>query len=158
MNNQALPLPMRLGAAAALNQYEQNAPQALQQIEEVRNKTAELDTDIILDQSFDTINVQAEQLDEIIKFGAAQSMDILDLIDLSNITGKENLIERIENRRKEAAQAQGQNPQASLLQAKAQEAAASAQHEQQKAIQAGIESQMLKQGAMNIPLKGNVSI
>jgi hypothetical protein len=105
MDNEALDLPLRLGASAQMIMLEQQNPQALQQVVEVRNQTAEMDMDIILDQSFDTINIQAEQLDALLKYGAANQMDIVDLIDLSNITGKDDLIERINKRKQDAAQA-----------------------------------------------------
>jgi len=116
MDDESKPLALRLGASAQMIMLEQEAQQnpqqnPLQQIVTTKNNTAEMDMDIILDQSFDTVNIQAEQLDALMKYGAANQMDIIDLIDLSNITDKDQLIERIQKRRTDAQQAQGQQQQ-----------------------------------------------
>lgn len=108
MDDDSLPREMRLGASAQLIQLERTNPEGLQEVIEVKNRPTELDMDIILNESYDTINVSQEQLDAILKFGAQGQFDIIDLLEISNVTGKDRLIEKLENRRKEAAEAQAQ--------------------------------------------------
>lgn len=158
MDDEALPMEMRLGASAQMIMLEQQNPEGLQELVETKNQAAELDMDIILDQSFDTINIQQEQLDAILKFGAAQSFDIRDLIDISNITGKEDLIERIEKRKKEASEAQQgiMEMQQKIAEAKMAEAAANAKVKEADAQQTQIENQLLIQNP-EVPFKGSVS-
>jgi hypothetical protein len=102
------PYPMKLGAQHQLQQLQQTNPQALQQPVFVKNKPAELDMDIILDESYDAINTSQEQLDTIMKMGAAGQFNITDLLEISNLPGKRKLIEKIEERQ----QQQGQSGQA----------------------------------------------
>lgn len=159
MDDEEKPKEMRLGASAQLIMLEQQNPDALQQIIEVKNRPAELDMDIILEESFDFINASEEQLDAILQFGAQNQFDVVDLLEISNIRHKDKLIERIENRRKEAAEqaaAQGPDPQSQYLTAKAQEAGASAASKEQDAQQTAIENQLLQQHGP-VGFKGNVS-
>lgn len=149
----------RMGAAAQMIIFEQGNPQALEQIIEIRNRPAELDMDIILDQSYDTINSSQEQLDAIIQFGAQNQFDLVDLLEISSIRHKERLIEKIENRRKEAAEQmanQPPDPQSQYLTAKASEAAANVEVKKQDAMQTAIENQLLQQHGP-VGFKGSVS-
>lgn len=159
MADESKPQAMRLGASAQLIQLEQSSPEALQQVIEVKNKPAELDMDIVLDESFDVINASQEQLDAILKMGAQNQLDIIDLLTISNITGRDKLIEKLESRRKEAAEAAANQPppaQDQYLQAKAAEAAAATKVKEQDATQTAIENELLKQQP-TIPFKGTVS-
>lgn len=157
MDDEAKPYAMKLGAAAQLSMLEKTNPEALQQLVQTRNQPAELDMDIILDESYDTINVSQEQLDAIIKYGAQNQFDIIDLLHLSNIQGKEKLIDKLEARRKEAAQADP-DPQSQLLAAKAAEAAANVEVKKADAQQTQVETQILQNTPPQmIPFKGNVS-
>jgi hypothetical protein len=140
---------------------EKQNPQALQQVVKTKNRVTELDMDIILDEAYDTANVSQEQLDAIMKYGIQGGLDIIDLLELSNITGKEKMIEKIENRKAEAAKAsqdQPPDPQALYLQSKAKEADASAAAKAADAQQTQLETQMLQATppAM-VPFKGSVS-
>lgn len=158
MDDDSKPLALRLGASAKMIMLEQSSPQELEQVIEVQNKPAELDMDIVLDQTFDSVNASQEQLDAIIEFGAAGQFDIIDLLEISNISGKDKLIEKLERRRKEAAEAaQGApDPQAEYLSAKAAEAAASVKVKEQDAAQTQIENELLLQQPQ-VPFKGSVS-
>ena len=98
----------------------------LKEIVTVRNKPAELDVDIILDQSFDTVNVQQEQFEVLAKFAQGQDIDILELIELSQLRGKDELIDKIKKRRE--AQSQQPNPEAAQKQAEMQQKAQEAQN------------------------------
>lgn len=160
MNDEEKPREMRLGASAQLIMLEQQSPDVLQQLIEVKNRPAELDMDIILEESFDFINASEEQLDAILQFGAQNQFDIVDLLEISNIRHKDKLIERIENRRKEAAEAAANappDPQATYLEAKAGEAMASSEVKKQDAQQTAIENQILLNTPQPIPMKGSVS-
>ena len=83
------------------------AEEKLNEVISVRNDTSELDVDIILDQSFDTVNIQQEQFQLIAQFGQESGIDVLELISLSQIRGKEELIDKIEQRRLKEAEAAG---------------------------------------------------
>ena len=61
--------------------------------------------DIILDQSFDVVNIQQEQFNMLAQFANGNDVDLLDLLELSEIRGKDELIEKIERRRAQMAQA-----------------------------------------------------
>lgn len=159
MDDESKPHAMRLGASAQMIALEQSNPEALQQVVHTKNRPAELDMDIILDEAYDTANVSQEQLDAILKFGAQNAFDIVDLLEISNISGKDKLIEKIENRKAEAAKAaqgQGPDPQAQYLQSKAKEADASAAGKMADAQQTALETQLLQQSGM-VPFKGNIS-
>lgn len=158
MDDDSLPQPMRLGASAQMITLEKQNPQALQQLVMTKNKPAELDMDIILDEAYDTINISQEQLDSIMKFGAQNAFDIVDLLDISNITGKEKLIEKIENRRKEAAaQAQQQpDPKVALASAQAGLYAAKTQQVQQDSqTKAGVAQNHAQTKAMDLQTKNS---
>lgn len=157
MDDESKPYAMRLGASAQMIQLEQTNPQALEEVVETRNKPAELDMDIILDESYDTINVSQEQLDAILKFGAQNGFDIIDLLEISNVQGKDKLIEKIEARRKEAAKAEP-DPQSQYFTSKAKEAEANTKVKEADAQQTQVETQLLTQTPPGmIPFKGSVS-
>ena len=160
MADEEKPREMRLGASAQLIMMEQQDPQALEQIIEVKNRPALLDMDILIEETFDFINASEEQLDAIIQFGAQGQFDVVDLLEISNVRHKDKLIERIENRRKEAAEAAANappDPQATYLQAKAQEAGASTAEKMAKAQHQQLETQVLA-NTPPIPYKTSVSL
>lgn len=145
MEDESRPREMRLGASAQLIMLEQQAPEALQQVMEVRNDVAELDADIILDQSYDVINVQQEQFQLLAQYAQGADIDIIELIELSQLRGKDELIEKIEKRRKEQAEAAGgiQQQQAQELQAKNAEMMTRAALNQTQAEQKQVETQIM---------------
>lgn len=160
MDDESKPYEMRLGASAQLTMLEQQNPEALQQMVETRNRPTELEMDIILDENYDTVNVSQEQLDAILKFGAQNAFDIIDLLEISNITGKDKMIEKLKNRRAEeakAAEQQGPDPQSAYLLAKSQEAEASAKVKAADAEQTAIENQILQNTPQPVPFKGSIS-
>lgn len=157
MQDTAKPYAMRLGASATLVQLEQTNPQALEQIVQTKNDVAKIDVDIILDESYDTINASQEQLDAILKFGAQNSFDIIDLITISNIRGKDKLIEKIQTSRKAQAE-QPPDPQSQFLTAAAAEKAASVDVKKADAEQTKLETQLLGQNGATVPFKGSVSV
>lgn len=88
----------------------------------IQNRVPELDVDIILDQSFDVINVQQEQFDLLAQMSQnpQSGIDPIELIRVSQIRGKDEMIDRIEKSRAAAQQSSGnaQQLQAQGLQAK----------------------------------------
>lgn len=106
INDTSQPLIKRKQAAAAYTMMMQNQDPALEQIIDINNEVAELDVDIILEQSFDSVNIQQEQFELLAKFAQGGDIDIIELIELSNVRGKDEVIARIEKRRAEAQQMQ----------------------------------------------------
>lgn len=168
MDDESKPKAMRLGASAQMIMLEKENPDALQTVVKTKNRPAELDMDIILDESYDTANVSQEQLDMILKFGAQGAFDIVDLLEISNITGKDKLIEKINNRKAEAAKAAQDappDPQATYLQSAAKEKDASsalktaqAQETTINAAQTALETAQLQAIPLGgVPFKGTVS-
>ena len=97
----------RKHAAAAYAFMVQNQDPALEEFVGKRNDVAELDVDISIEQSFDSVNIQQEQFDLLAKFAqAGGDIDITELIRLSKVRGKEEMIARIEKRRAEQQEAQ----------------------------------------------------
>lgn len=80
----------------------------LQEIVEIKNDTAEIDVDIMIEQSFDVMNIQREQFEMLAQFAQGGDVDITELLEISEIRGKKELIAKIERRRAEAQQAQQQ--------------------------------------------------
>jgi hypothetical protein len=162
MSDESQPQALRLGASAQLIMLEQQNPQALEQLVKTKNRVAELDMDIILDEAYDTANVSQEQLDAILKYGMQGGLDIVDMLELSNITGKDKLIEKIENRKAATAKAaseQPPDPNATYLTSKAKEAEASAANKTADAQKTQLEAALLQSTPPGlIPLKGSVSI
>jgi len=123
MNDESKPIAMRAGAAAKIQELGQTNPQALQQPMMTKNEPAKLDMDIILDESYNVLNTSAEQLDTIMKMGAAGQFDICDLLEISNLPGKGKLIKKI----KERQASQQQSPEMRLANAKIAEIQAKTQ-------------------------------
>lgn len=147
IEDQSIPLPQRNMISAQYKQLIQieaqtedinaamAANQQLEQIVSVSNPIAEIDVDIILDQSFDVINIEQEQFMLLTQFAQGSDIDIIELIELSQLRGKDELIEKIEKRRAQAAQAQQGiiEAQSQTEQAKAAEMAAKASKTQVEA-------------------------
>ena len=85
----------------------QNQDARLQETVEVRNPMPELDVDLLLDQSFDVINMEEEQFKMLAQFGTNAGVDLIDLLEVSQIRNKDELIEKIEARRQAAAEQVG---------------------------------------------------
>lgn len=149
INDESTKPMMRKGAAKMYTELmgsEDPAAQAeLERIIDVRNDVAELDVDIVLDQSFDTVNVQQEQFQMLAQFGQGSDIDIIELIELSQLRGKEALIEKIEKRRQATAQAQGNiaEKEVQALDVKNAETMSKAQLNAQKTVQTQIENQLM---------------
>ena len=154
INDEAQPLEKRIGATATFQAMSQAEDPRLQAVIEVRNNPAELDVDIILDESFDVINMQQEQFQILAQFAqSSKDIDIIELIDLSDLKNKDQLIEKIEKRRAQMAQANGnlQQAQAQEAQVKNAKTFADTQLVTKKAEQMAIENALMIKNPDNKP-------
>ncbi len=142
INDEAKPLEMRMGASAVFQEMIQNQDPRLSNIVEVQNQLAELDMDIILEQSFDTVNAQQEQFQLLLQFGQGGDVDIIDLIELSNIRDKDKMISKIQERRQGAQEATNAALQVAEMEAAVdmRETNSKAVLNEQKAIQTNAET------------------
>jgi len=146
IEDEALPLQVRQEAFQALQTLLQAQAPELNQVIEIKNPVPEMEMDIVVDQSFDTINVQQEQFRMIAEFAqSSKDIDVIELIELSDLRNKEDLIDKIERRRQQAAQAAGntQQLQAQEMQVNMAKTAAETQDKQQSAFQKQIENNLL---------------
>jgi hypothetical protein len=120
INDESLPLSERRRYAASyqfLMSAAQNpdpnvaqvATAKLDEIMEIRNNVAELDVDVILEQSYDVVNIEQEQFDLLAKLIAVPGagIDPLELIRVSAIRGRDEMVKRIEESRTAQQQANG---------------------------------------------------
>ena len=136
----------RKGAAFEYTRLTQAQSPILQEIVEVRNNVAELDVDIIIEESADVVNVQQEQFAILAQFAQGRpEIALEDLIELSNLRNKNELLEKIENRRKATLQAQGSAAELEIKTAEVKNAKtfAEAQLTEKKAEQMAIENATL---------------
>lgn len=159
INDESLTIPERRKAAAAWQalsaaeaqkddpQLSEQASARLEQVVGVRNPVPELDVDIILDQSFDSVNIQQEQFQLLAQFASSGDIDIIELIELSQLRGKDELIEKIEKRRAQQAEAQGDLAQAEAKKTQAEGALsfAKAQEAAMKARQIAVDTSLSAQ-------------
>ena len=136
----------RKGAAFEYTRLMNEQSPVLQEIIEVRNRVAELDVDVILEESQDVVNTQQEQFAMLTQFAQGRpEIALEDLIELSSLRNKEELIEKIENRRKAALQAQGGKAEMEIKTAEVNNAKtfAEAQLKEKQAEQMAIENATL---------------
>ena len=119
INDDSQPLHVRKFAASTFTQMIENEDPRLQETVEIRNPIPELDVDIIIEQSFDSVNAQEEQFRMLTQFAQGSDVDIVDLIELSNLRGKDELIDKIQKRRQAALEAQGGAAQLAAAETKA---------------------------------------
>lgn len=166
INDKGKSLEERKGASAAYqalmrsanNPQDPTAQQAdakLKQIVSVKNKTAELDIDVILEESPDVVNIQSEQFALLIQLATANPglIDPTLLIELSSLRNKKEVLEKIEAS-KTAAQESGEGiakAQQDSLQVKNAKTFAETQKISKEAEQTAIENELLKQNPGIIP-------
>ena len=89
-----------------VSMIEQKNPM-LQQIVEVKNEVAKLDMDIIIETSYDTVNIQREQFELLAKIAQTRpDVPFTEVIKLSELRGKDKIIETLESSAHAAQQAQ----------------------------------------------------
>jgi len=122
------------------------AQQKLEEIVEIKNPIPEIDVDIIIDQSFDVINSEQETFQLLANFAqGSQEISFIDLLEVSPLRNKKELIERIEKRSAARAQANGnmQQMQAEKLKMDATKTQADTNYVNEQAAQKRIESVLL---------------
>lgn len=146
--DESLDLQARQEAGLMIQQLQQANPQALQQIQETRNDIAELDVDILIDVSLDTMNVQQEQFEMLANIAQTRpEVPFEQIVELSNLRTKQKdkIVESI-RAGNQAAQEQAQAAQqieAQEKQAKAAEKMASAQKKTVEAEQTQVQTELL---------------
>lgn len=106
INDKTLPESKRKESAALFLQMQQNNDPALRRIHEVRNNVAELNVDIIIEQSLDVVNIQREQFEMITKISAGRpEVPFTAILKLSNFREKEALIKEIQEKEQAAQEA-----------------------------------------------------
>ena len=136
-------------AIQAVNEAVIRQQQAQAKLEEpvaISNNTDELDVDIIIDQSFDVINAQEEQLALLIQYAQGSTdVDFVDLIALTDIRGKDELIDKIEQRRAQQAQMAGNvaEKEGQTVDVQNAKTYAEAQQMSEKAKQTAVETELM---------------
>jgi len=102
----------RQQAALVLQALSQAQDPRLNETIEHRNPIPELDMDIIIEQSPDTINWQKEQLGMMFELAQARpELDITDILELTDLRNKDDLIRNINFRRQQQLELQAQTVQ-----------------------------------------------
>lgn len=110
--DRSAPPANRQQAQQVLQFLSQAGDSRLNQIMEERNEIPELEMDIIIEQSPDTINWQREQLGMMFELAQARpELDVTDILELTDLRNKDELISNIEFRRQQALQLQAQQTQ-----------------------------------------------
>jgi hypothetical protein len=125
------------------------AQQKLQEIVEVKNPVPEMDVDIIIDQSFDVINTEQETFQLLAQFAqGTQEISFIDLLEVSPLRNKKELIERIEKRQAAAQQQNGnlQQMQVAKFQTDIQKTQADTAVQNEAAMQKRVETILLTTG------------
>lgn len=105
----SLPLPMRQEAVGTLDQMMQQQYPGLQQIVETRNPIPELDVDIIIETSYDLVNIQREQFDMLFKLAQVRpEVPFTELLKMSELRNKDVLVKNIEQAQQRQEQLQQQ--------------------------------------------------
>jgi len=122
-NDESLDIDQRQQVGQQLQQMVQAQDPRLNQVIESRNDVSELDVDIILETSFDTVNVQREQFDLLAKIAQTNTnVPFTEVLKLSELRGKDKIIKSIESTAQANSQQQQQiqQMQEQLAQLKAQ--------------------------------------
>lgn len=158
--DESLPLQMRMQAQQQLGQMMQMQDPRLQQLVEIKNEVAKLDMDIIIETSYDLVNMQREQFELLAKIAQTRpDVPFTEVIKLSELRGKDKIIESLEQAAQAASQQQQQalaaqqmtqqaeaaetQSKAQLNQSKAQKEAASAHKAKADAEQTELQTEML---------------
>jgi hypothetical protein len=95
--DESVDLEFRTEIAGRLQQMMQNQDPRLQQIVETRNDVAELDVDIIIETSYDSINIQREQFELLGKIAQTRpDVPFTEVLKLSELRGKDKIIQSLE--------------------------------------------------------------
>ena len=140
-DDESVPMQIRMQTQQQLGQMMQMQDPRLQQLVEVRNEVAKLDMDIIIETSYDLVNIQKEQFELLAKIEQTRpDIPFTEVIKLSELRGKDKIIQQLEQASQAAQQAQQQQAaeekqmQQAELQIKAKEADSEGQKDQMDAL------------------------
>lgn len=149
INNMSLPLEVRQQTALMFTQAMQAQDPRLQQIVEVKNDIAELDMDIIIETSLDSLNIQQEQFEELAKIAQTRpEIPFEEIIKMSALRSetKKKIIQSLERNRQSVQENNAVVAQAesAKLQAETQDKLASAFKKEQEGIQTNVQTTLLE--------------
>lgn len=147
MQDESLPLIERKQAAAQFQQMLQSQDPRLEQLVDVKNDVTELDLDIIIEQSLDTVNIQNEQFELVAKIMQTRPDEIPlgVLLKLSSLRDKDKIIKEIEEGQKAAQQASQERNQLEMQKEQATTAEKQAKAGKIKAeeLQTNVQTQLI---------------
>lgn len=146
INDESLDMQTRTDAATVFQQKMQTQDPSLQTIVETRNPIAELDVDIIIETSLDSINMQQEQFEQMAKVAQTRpDIPFAEVLKLSTLRNKDEIIKAMEANQQAQGQAaaQAQQVEAAKTQAETADKAASATKKQQEAVQTQVQTHLL---------------
>ena len=164
MNDEAT-IPQRNAALAKLQQMMQAQDPRLNSIVETRNPIPSIDVDIIIETSYDLVNIQREQFDMLFKLAQVRpEVPFTEILKMSELRNKDVLVKNIEA----SQQAQSQQAQQAqekfdaredaeiqskvvANQAKAQDSASSAYKKRVEAEQTELQTELLEQQGTQDP-------
>lgn len=144
IEDEALPPQEREEAAQILQMMTQAQDPRLQQVFQVKNNVAELDVDIILDMSPDSLTIQDEQFQILVQLAASRpEVPFASLLKMSRLRDKDSIIDDMEQAAKQAAEVQQVQAQITMAkeQADIENKQAATAKMQQDAIKSGQEAE-----------------
>lgn len=158
INDESLDPEQRQQAALVFQQMMQTQDPRLSRYVEMRNDVSELDVDIVLDVSPDTLTVQNEQFQILAQLAASRpEVPFSALLKLSQIREKDAILEDLEQQVQQNAELQQAQAQlgAAKTQADIQNTEADSAKKQAEAIQTELENQLLLRTPVQVT---NVSV
>ena len=111
-SDESIPLMQRQQAQLVLQQLSQAQDQRLSQPVDVSNPIPELEMDIIIEHAPDTINIQQEQFQMLVELAQARpEIPLEEVIELSQIRNKDQLVQRLRQQREQMMAMQQQAQQ-----------------------------------------------
>lgn len=108
INDESAELPAKQAAQDMLAQLTQQKSPELKKIVETRNEVSNLDVDIIIETSYDLVNIQREQFDMLFKLAQVRpEVPFTEILKMSELRNKDAMVKNIEA----SAQAQQQAAQ-----------------------------------------------
>lgn len=92
--------PVTLGEQMQQEGYPVDSSPIFNHVDHIENNVAEVDVDIIIEDSPDVVNIQAEQFELLVQLAQhSPEIDVLDVVSASSLRNKSEIIKRIEERR-----------------------------------------------------------
>jgi len=152
--DESLYLPERRQAQMQLQQMMEAQDPQLNEIVEIKNNVAQLDMDIIIETSYDSVNIQREQFELLSKIAQTRpDVPFTDVLKLSELRGKDKIIKSIEQSAQQNGQIQQQQAEidnaekqskVQLNSAKAQKEAANSELAQANAFKSAKEGEQVE--------------